>query len=172
MGIVPASFHPTLDNCGKIYHYHIFTGNEQPPTLQPYSWHVPSKTWNLELLDETIALLEGTNDFSAFCNEKQDMPEDRVRTLHKIEFIRETDQHWVLTFYANSFLYKMARNLAGSIVDVLNGKLTPEQLRVALLMKDRKHAGVTAPAHGLFLEKVLFKEDPSKKSFRSNVLEH
>jgi tRNA pseudouridine38-40 synthase len=57
----------------------------------------------------------------------------------------------------NRFLYKMMRNLAGSIAYAGCGKIAPGSMREILGSRDRRLAGVTAPAHGLYLGRVFYK---------------
>jgi tRNA pseudouridine38-40 synthase len=62
----------------------------------------------------------------------------------------------IFKIQGNGFLRFMVRNIVGTVVDVGRGKITPNDFNTILLSKDRNRAGVTAPAHGLFLMQVNY----------------
>lgn len=140
-------FHPTLDASGKEYHYQICQGLVQDPTLRLYSWH-----WRHPLDERWIQSasqdLLGTHDFSAFANEKEENP---ICTLKSLSFDGK-----VFRIRGDRFLYKMVRNLVGTLVYIGCGKLDPKAIPSILASKKRSHAGVTAPAHGLYLHQVFY----------------
>jgi tRNA pseudouridine38-40 synthase len=61
-----------------------------------------------------------------------------------------------LEFEADGFLYKMVRNIVGTLLDVGKGKLTPEDVKTILNARDRKRASAAAPPQGLFLVEVKY----------------
>lgn len=140
-------FHPTLDADGKEYHYRICTESAQNPTMRLYSWHFPHFL-DLEAIQKAISHLLGTHDFSALANEEKNDP---VCTLSSIEFDGKE-----FRIKGNRFLYKMVRNLVGLLVYVGMGKIEVGRVPHILKSKDRKLAGVTAPAHGLYLHQVFY----------------
>ena len=100
--------------------------------------------------------LVGEHDFAAFCA----MPPARggtVRTVTALSVDRSGDfvEIWIT---ADSFLHQMVRIVAGSLVDVGRGRLSAQSMSDVLLSKRRDAAGLTAPAHGLCLERVHFAE--------------
>ncbi len=138
-------FHPTLDALGKEYHYRICQGTVQDPTLRLYSWHFHYPIDPIKIEKAAQSLL-GTHDFSAFSNDPE---KDPVCTLESIAFDG--------TFFrirGDRFLYKMVRNLVGTLLYIGCGKLT--DVFSILKSKDRKQSGITAPAHGLYLHKVFY----------------
>lgn len=140
-------FHPTLDARGKAYHYQICQGLAQDPTLRLYSWHFPYPL-DRDKIDRASKDFLGTHDFSAFANEKE---KDPICTVESISFDG--------TFFqirGDRFLYKMVRNLVGTLVYIGCGKIPTDAIRSILAAKDRKLAGVTAPAHGLYLHQVFY----------------
>jgi tRNA pseudouridine38-40 synthase len=133
------NFHPTLDALGKEYHYRL--GVRDNPTERSFVWQLP-KWPDFERMEESTKHLIGTHDFSAFANEKKENP---ICTITSIE-IGPT-----IVIRGNRFLYKMVRNIVGSLI-----KLSPGEILEALHSKDRKKAGPTAPAHGLYLHQVFY----------------
>jgi len=153
----PLSFHPTLDSEGKEYRYLICNGPYQLPKHRFFSWHVP-KDLNENLIREAATELIGTRDFSAFCNELPVNQKNPICTLHAIEIRKIEPDRWQFSIIGDRFLYKMVRNLTGTLVYVGTGKIKPSQIKEILSNKKRALAGVTAPAHGLHLFRVFYKK--------------
>jgi tRNA pseudouridine38-40 synthase len=157
----PDHFHPTLDCIKKEYHYHICNGPVQLPFYRRTSWHVP-QALDLEALQKGAEALLGTHDFSAFCNDRAS-PACRSRRpvchLEEISLSILPNQRLCLTVIGDHFLYKMVRNIAGTLIYISRGKLRAEDLPHILESKQRAQAGITAPAHGLTLHRVYYKED-------------
>lgn len=145
------SFHPTLDASEKEYHYHLSLCPVHYPTHRLYAWHFPHPL-SFNAMDEAARQLIGKKDFSAFANEQKDNP---ICTLSTIDFDRSNDQ-LIIKFKGDRFLYKMVRNLVGLLVYAGQGKIALSQIPLILESKDRKKAAITAPAHGLFLHKVIY----------------
>lgn len=144
--IIYKEFHPTLDAIGKEYHYQICQGIAQDPTKRLYSWHFHYPL-DIEKMKQAIPHLLGTHDFTALANEPEKNP---ICTLESISF------DGMFRIKGDRFLYKMVRNLVGTLLYVGSGKLAPEAIPPILASKDRKQAGVTAPAHGLYLHQVFY----------------
>jgi tRNA pseudouridine38-40 synthase len=144
--LTPHQFHPTLDAFGKEYHYRLSLGPVQDPTLRLYAWHFHAPL-DLAKMERAAQELLGTHDFTAFANEEE---KDPICTLHAITF----KDHLTIVIKGDRFLYKMVRNLIGALVYVGCGKLT--SLTPILQSRDRKKAGITAPAHGLHLHQVFY----------------
>jgi len=147
-----STFHPTLDAVEKEYHYRLCLGSVQEPMFRLYSWAIRYPL-DLEKMAQGAKECLGTRDFSAFANEKKENP---VCTVKKIEISPLPEERLQIALTGDRFLYKMARNLVGTLVYVGCGKLQADQLPALLASKDRKQAGVTAPAHGLFLHRVVY----------------
>ena len=145
------SFHPTLDSQGKEYHYSVCLGATQLPFYRNFSWHF-SYPVNVEQMKKAAALLKGQHDFSAFTNEKQ---EENVREIYDI-VIDSFENRLKIRVSGNKFLYKMVRNIVGTLLYVGCGKLSADEIPAILESKDRTRAGVTAPAQGLVLKEVFY----------------
>ena len=155
------SFHPTLDSTGKIYHYHICCGKIQLPHHRHYSWHFP---YPLEIgkMREAASKFLGKMDFSALTNAKKgESYEDYVRHIKKIDIELIEPERLRLIIEGDNFLYKMVRNLAGTLCYVGCGKMQSEEIEGLLLAQDRRLMGMTAPAHGLILDTVHYSSTAS-----------
>jgi tRNA pseudouridine38-40 synthase len=146
-----AAFHPTLDCRSKEYHYFICNGPVQLPFQRAISWHIP-RPLDLAKMEQAAAHLLGERDFSAFSNQRP----GGVRHLYAITISSIEEDRLRIAVAGNAFLYKMVRNLVGTLVYVGLGKIDPEAICAILQSGDRAQAGVTAPAHGLFLHKVNY----------------
>lgn len=148
------TFHARYSAKSKIYHYHLDLSPICDPFTRNYSHHVLSPC-DLSLLRQGAKKLLGTHDFTSFANERGKPLEDATRTLLRIDCIEEM-QKARLEFEGSGFLYKMVRNITGTLLAVAAGKITPEQVTKILQGKDRKLAGAAAPAKGLFLTEVKY----------------
>jgi tRNA pseudouridine38-40 synthase len=152
---VEASFHPTLDNEGKEYHYSVCNTPYQLPFHREYSWHFPYPL-DLELMQKAARLLEGYRDFSAFCNDKAHFTRDPLCRIDKIEVRSLKGGRICLCVRGTRFLYKMVRNIVGTLTFIASGKIPFSALEGILEGKQRSQAGVTAPAHGLVLKQIFY----------------
>ncbi|PIS01924.1 MAG: tRNA pseudouridine(38-40) synthase TruA [Chlamydiae bacterium CG10_big_fil_rev_8_21_14_0_10_42_34] len=149
--LIVCQFHPTLDSVGKIYHYQMCLDPILDPTKVRYFWHFYYPQ-DLERLRMAAKQLIGTHDFSAFANEEENRPKlNPICTVESIEF-----ENGLFTIQGDRFLYKMVRNIVGTLAYIGCGKLPKDSIKSILHLRDRKKAGVTAPAHGLYLHQVLY----------------
>jgi len=155
---VAPDFHAQRSALAKEYHYHLSFGPFVSPFERSYVWHVAWKL-DLDLLRQAAAFFVGTHDFSSFTNSAHHgaCAKNPVRTVTKVDVV-EKPNSLILEFKANGFLYKMVRNLVGTIVEVASGKRTLDELHHIMAAKDRRLAGHSAPAQGLFLVKVYYKD--------------
>ncbi len=153
-------FHAQYSATGKIYHYHLYLDPILNPFTRLYSWKVPLAKVNRSLLQEGASLFLGTKDFSALANEahKGAAAKNGIRTIKRLDLVEEPGGIR-LEFEANGFLYKMVRNITGTLIDLCAGHLQLEDIEALFSSKDRKKAGRTAPPHGLFLVKVHYTEN-------------
>lgn len=155
-------FHSRYSAKGKSYRYDIFTGAIQLPTERLYCTHLKGPL-NEKNIQKCLHEIIGTHDFSSFeASGSRDLTQKNsrgaVRTIYQAEFSpRETtDHHWSFRFKGDGFLRHMVRNLVGTLFEVGRNKITPMDFKSILQNTDRTLAGPTAPAHGLFLEKVYY----------------
>jgi tRNA pseudouridine38-40 synthase len=145
--LVHQEFHPTLDAIGKEYHYQLQLGPVHDPMTRLYAWHIHHDL-DQKKMEQAMQDLIGTHDFTAFANEPE---KDPICTLESIEY--KADR---FVIRGNRFLYKMVRNLVGTLVYIGMDKLPPDSIPQILQSRDRKLAGITAPAHGLYLHQVFY----------------
>lgn len=153
---MPLSFHPTTEAKGKTYIYQVCSDRFIDPFHRRYFWHFPYPL-DLVKMQNVAKHLEGTHDFSAFCNHRKDLIEkDKVRTLYSVKVSRE-NLFFTFELKGDHFLYRMARNIVGTLCSVGSDKITQEAVFEGLLQKqNRTFMGITAPPHALFLEKVYY----------------
>jgi tRNA pseudouridine38-40 synthase len=152
---VDHGFHARYDALSKVYDYRILHRPIPAALFRQYAWHI-RKTLDLSAMGEAIPCLKGENDFSAF--EATGSPRsDSVRTVMGVDLSSEDGgDYLVFSIEANGFLRFMVRNIVGTLVEVGLGKMSPKQFQDVLVSRDRAQAGITAPAHGLFLREVKY----------------
>lgn len=145
---MPERFHARYNATGKTYCYTLYDGADKPLFDRKYVWKT-EKPLALDKMRAAADVLEGTHDFAGFCKNPQ-KKKSTVRTVDRIEIERQGD-YVKLSFHGDGFLYHMVRIMTGTLVAAGLGEMQPEQVVRALEEKDRKLAGVTAPAQGLCL---------------------
>lgn len=159
----PVHFHPTIDCTGKEYRYFICFDTHQLPFHRLYSWHIHEPNLNIDLMKKAIPYLIGTHDFSSFCNtKKQAAYQNKERNVDSIEMIELENNRLCISIKGNNFLYKMVRTIVGTMIDIGKGKIQIEHLSEIMKALDRTKTGVTAPAHGLFLQEVFYPSPSSQ----------
>lgn len=155
---VPENFHAQYHALEKVYEYHITTGPYSSPFTQKYSLYV-SYSIDADLLQEAIQLLKGKKDFKSFANDplKGAAGKNSIRTLKDIQMV-QTENGWIFRFIADGFLYKMVRNLMGTLLYLTKRKIQLIDLQKILEAKDRRAAPPPAPAKGLFLSSIQYKQ--------------
>lgn len=150
---VPVTFHARFSAKGKRYAYHLRLGDADPFT-RPYCWSL-FRSIEVEAMEAAAAVLRGRHDFRAFTALNGPEREDTVRDLRRLDVISRGRDVRIIA-EADGFLYKMVRSLVGVLVAAGEGKLTASHLRTILHARERTNAVHTAPARGLFLEKVFY----------------
>ena len=154
--VLPASpdFHPTLEAISKEYHYRLCLSAVQNPIDRLYSWAFQHPIGvDLGKIERAAQDLVGTWDFSALTSQSYD---NAICTIHRIQMAPLSGERLEIAISGNRFLYKMARTMIGTLLYIGCGKLPSDCIPALLMSKDRKKAGVTAPAHGLTLFKVNY----------------
>lgn len=150
---VAPDWHPRHCDSRKTYEYRIYRGQFPMPVKRLYSYFTYYKL-NVELMRRAAAYLVGEHDFKSFCQTGAQV-ETTVRTIYALE-VEEQGQDVVIRVCGNGFLYNMVRIIAGTLLEVGQGRRSPESMEDVLLACDRQKAGPTAPAHGLMLMKYEF----------------
>ncbi len=153
--ITNSSFHPTFNSSGKIYSYQLSNQPFISPFLRHLCWHYPYQKLDFSLMQKAASKLVGCFDFSGFSNVCQDPKTNTICNIHSLTLSNRSNLI-VFEIQGDRFLYKMVRNLVGTLVCIGASKLPLSIIDQILSTKDRSLAGITAPAQGLFLEKVLY----------------
>jgi len=157
-------FHPRYGATRKSYFYIISEGRHQSSFLHRYAWNVRS-CLDLDGMGKAAVLLIGEHDFSSFrasgCGAK-----GPVRKVYAADITRLEDMSFMtspikgnfikIRIVANAFLRHMVRNIVGTMVEVGRGKISVDEFSRIFQSRDRTIAGPTAPAQGLFLEKIIY----------------
>ncbi len=150
---VAPDWHPRhCDSC-KTYEYRIYRGQFPMPVKRLYSYFTYHEL-DVEKMRRAADYLVGEHDFKSFCQTGAQV-ETTVRTIHSLE-VEEQGADVVIRVCGNGFLYNMVRIIAGTLMEVGQGRRTPESMQTVLEACDRQKAGPTAPAHGLMLMKYEF----------------
>ena len=155
---VPEKFHVRYDVRSKTYVYFIWNRREPHVFLQGLAWHIPAP---LDLAPMRLAAgaLCGRHDFRSFAA-KGCAKEDTTRTVFSFD-IEEREGLITLRVSADGFLYNMVRILVGTLCEIGAGTRPADSVAQILEQKNRTAAGMTAPPHGLYLEKVRY-SDPQE----------
>jgi tRNA pseudouridine38-40 synthase len=150
-------FHPSTSALDKTYRYFITTGPIQLPSLRHTHWHVHFPL-EMDLLMQCRDLLIGTKDFRALANHNSEYERgSTIRTIFEISVHNERPTECLeICITGDAFLYRMARNIVGTLVFCARKKITIADVQHALASGNRTLAGMTAPAHGLSLLRVSY----------------
>jgi len=151
---VADSFHPRYDVAYKEYKYYILNRPSRSPFDADRAWHYPHPL-KVEEMNQAAARIIGKHDFSAFMSSGSSVT-DTVRTVIDCRVTEDDLGHVIVTVSADGFLYNMVRIIVGTLVDVSRGRIAPEQIEQIIASGDRSKAGSTAPACGLYLNRVVY----------------
>jgi tRNA pseudouridine38-40 synthase len=151
---VPGKFHARFDAEGKQYRYFVWNHTAMNPLMRGTVWHVP-RPLDLRAMRTAAPLFVGKHDFKSFAANRNYEMESTVRTVTRCSF-KKNGSLLTFTIEGDGFLYKMCRGIVGTIVQVGLGKFPASGIKQMLAQKDRRVAGMTAPAHGLVLWKVFY----------------
>jgi tRNA pseudouridine38-40 synthase len=150
---VPDCFDARRDGRARLYRYQILNRSTPSPFYLHRAWHV-HEPLALEAMRAAIPCLLGEHDFSSFRAAGCDA-EHPIRTVYRTA-IEAQDDLLVYHIEATAFLRHMVRNIVGTLVDIGKGERPAAALAEILAARSRSLAGITAPAHGLFLVQVKY----------------
>lgn len=153
---VPAKFHARFDAKGKQYRYFVWNHTAMNPLIRGTVWHVP-RPLDFGAMRAAAPLFIGKHDFKSFAARRNYEMESTVRAVTRCD-LKKNGALLTFTIEGDGFLYKMCRGIVGTIVQVGLGKFPAGEIKTMLAQKDRRVAGMTAPAHGLVLWKVFYKK--------------
>lgn len=146
-------FHARYSCKGKEYLYLIHNSESRDPFAEDLKCHYRKKM-DIELMRRAAAHIIGTHDFRSFCS-ADTKKENTTRTIYNISIEKDEDLVKVLV-KGDGFLYNMVRIIVGTLFWVNEGKVSPDDIPIILNAADRKFAGKTAQAHGLYLNRVFY----------------
>ncbi|QEM69938.1 tRNA pseudouridine(38-40) synthase TruA [Geobacter sp. FeAm09] len=152
----PRGFKPIGDALAKHYRYTILLSPVRSPLHRFHAWHVKDPL-DLEAMGEALPAFEGRHDFAAF-RASNCAAKTTVRRIDSVAMRRE-DGFLFIDVVGEGFLKNMVRVMVGTLVDIGRGRFAPDHVAWLLQNRDRKKAGVTAPACGLCLMKVFYAPD-------------
>ena len=150
---VESDFNSRFDTKCKQYIYKIWNAPYKNPFLNNKALHYPYKL-DSEMLNIQCKDYIGTHDFSAFCSAGSEV-KDKVRTIFDCSVEKEGELV-VFKVTGDGFLYNMVRIMVGTLIDISRKKIPADSIEQIILSKNRSAAGYTAPAHGLYLNKIHY----------------
>ena len=146
-------FHARHSANQRVYKYFIINRNSPLVLEKNKAWHIKTKL-DVKTIKLGAKILTGTHNFSTFrassCQAKSP-----VKTLKKVK-VKKIKNKIILTFQSESFLQQQVRSMVGSLKYLGEGKWDIKDFKEAFKSKKRKMCAPPAPAHGLYLNKVLY----------------
>lgn len=153
----PLDFDPVRHALRKTYRYLLQTGRVPHLFWRRYAWYVPGSL-DVAAMQAAAVHLQGERDFASF----QTSGSERLTTVRRVERVAVGEvavagvSQIQIEITSNGFLYNMARSMVGTLVLVGRGKAPPAWAADVVAAADRRVAGPTAPAHGLYLVNVEY----------------
>jgi len=161
---VPLDFHAQISAKSKQYVYFILNDELSSPFLDRYSWQIKHPL-HWKKMKEALKVFKGKQDFKSFQSVGTPV-KSSIREIYKIQIKKvqcrnswpcaTTKNLYQITLEANGFLKQMVRNIVGTLVEVGKEKFSVSDVKQILKAKDRRMAGLAAPAKGLFLLNVNY----------------
>jgi len=151
---MPAEFHARFSAVGKEYRYQVWNHAAMNPLLRTQAWHFKRKL-DLAAMRAAARDFVGKHDFRSFRVNPFYDTDSTVRRLSRCE-VRRRGALLTFVIEGDGFLYRMCRGIVGTLVQVGEGKIPRDAVRGILAKRSRTVAGMTAPAHGLVLWRVLY----------------
>ena len=145
---VAPDWHPRHCASRKTYEYRIYRAEFPMPVRRLYSYFT-YRGLDVDKMRQAAAYLVGEHNFKSFCQTGAQV-ESTIRTMYSLA-VEEQGPELVIRVCGNGFLYNMVRIIAGTLMEVGQGKREPESMAAVLEAKDRAAAGPTAPPQGLTL---------------------
>lgn len=150
---VPDDFHSRYTCKKKTYRYEINNSEQGTAIYRNMQYHFPIKL-DENKMNEGAKYLIGEHDFKSF-KASGTSSKSSIRIIYNAEVVRCNDTI-AITLTGNGFLYNMVRIIAGTLLEVGEGKIKPKDIKKILDAKDRSMAGKTLPPNGLCLMKVEY----------------
>jgi tRNA pseudouridine38-40 synthase len=148
---VRSDAHARFDAVSRTYQYFIQTTKN--PFNRDYAWHLCIKP-DVALMNRAATVLMSYQDFTSFSKLHTDV-KTNICNISKASW-EQADGQLVFTITADRFLRNMVRAIVGTLLDIGRNKISPDDLKRIIESKNRQKAGMSAPAHGLFLQRVEY----------------
>lgn len=144
--------HARFNAVNRSYEYKIYLGRN--PFLTETTWQLTNKNLDIALMNKAAKQLFGYEDFKCFSKSKTDV---KTYNCKITQALWKLDNH-TLTFYitADRFLRNMVRAITGTLLKIGEHKLSITEFKKIIESRDRRKAGASVPAKGLFLTKVTY----------------
>lgn len=154
---VGSEFHARYSCVAKEYVYKIWHSRIKNPFLNGRVFHY----WyplDIKKLNEAAKCFLGPHDFTSFSTLDKRETKNMVRTIEYFEVYQSPENKNIIEFKvkADGFLYNMVRIMIGTLLRVAQDKIKKEDIPKIIEAKNRSKAGPTAPAQGLYLNKVFY----------------
>lgn len=163
------TFHCRYDCVGKKYRYKVYI-DENKHVFEHDTKVQLRKPVKIQPMKEAAKHFVGTHDFTSFCSQKTEV-QNKVRTIYQSEII-ETNDGFEFVVTGSGFLYNMVRVMVAYLILVGEGKRSGDEIHTLLEERDRKKVPHTAPAQGLYLEKIYLHENELTEEFGELIQIH
>jgi tRNA pseudouridine38-40 synthase len=155
---VPEGFHARYSALGRRYRYRYLDRPGRPALERDRCWHLRTRLDERAMAVAARSLI-GRHDWTSFCSASE--PDSARTRSMRAATVRRLGDYVELELEAEGFLRGLVRGIAGALAEVGSGRRPPEWVGEVLAARDRKLAAKTAPARGLTLMKVLYREETS-----------
>jgi tRNA pseudouridine38-40 synthase len=161
---VPHRFHARRDALARSYLYQV--SRRRTAFAKPFVWWV-KEDLSVEAMRAAARSFVGFHDFRAFSDD--DPGEKSTEVMVDAFDIHEDDDLIVFHVEGSHFIWKMVRRIVGALVEVGRGRVAPEKVAALFDARSSDIAKLTAPASGLFLERVYYPGDRRDLPVRSTI---
>ncbi|MEA3560645.1 MAG: tRNA pseudouridine(38-40) synthase TruA [Candidatus Omnitrophota bacterium] len=148
------NFHSRFDAASKTYKYFILNTGTPSPFNRRYCLFIPYSL-DLENMEKGAKHILGRHNFKSFQG-RATRSGNSIRTIKGLSITRKKNLI-TIEVESNGFLYNMVRIIVGTLIEVGRGRFNPGYVKQLVKAKDRRLAGPTAPARGLCLMRVNYK---------------
>lgn len=149
---ISEDYHVRFHSKGKAYRYRIYQDKNRDPFQNGLKVHYPYPL-DEQKMREVMQYFVGVHDFTSFSSAKSEI-ENKIREIHRFDLIR-TEDGYDFVIVGSGFLYNMVRILVAYVLEIGQGRWNGARTLEIIEAKDRKRVPKTAPAEGLYLERVF-----------------